>query len=84
MASLSAHVIEQERQAVIDVVRRTVTPQEDPVVSDSNPLGLPLDTNSQAPTLRLVTIQGDKVRERRIQCKAFCAFHANRPEYVLI
>ena len=82
MASLSAQVIEQERQAVIDVVRTLVTPQGDPMVSDSNPLGLPLDTNGQAPTLRLVTIQGDEVRERRIQCNAFCAFLANRPEYV--
>ena len=52
------------------------------MVSDSNPLGLPLDANGQATTLRLVTIQGDEVRERRIRCNAFCAFLANRPEYV--
>ena len=82
MASPLAQVIEQERQAVIDVVRRTVAPQGDPMVSDSNPLGLPLDSNGQAPTLRLVTIQGDEVRERRMQCNAFCTFLANRPEYV--
>ena len=82
MASPSDHVIERERQAVIDVVRRTVTPQGDPVVSDSNPLGLPMDANGQAPTLRLVTIQGDEVRERCIWCNALCVFLANRPEYV--
>ena len=52
------------------------------MASNSNPLGLPLDANGQATTLRLVTIQGDEVRERRIRCNAFCTFLANRPEYV--
>ena len=55
--------------------------RETPWSANSNPLGLPLDSNGQAPTLRLFTIQGDKVRERRMWCNAFCTFLANRPEY---
>ena len=82
MASPPAHMIEQGRQEALDAIRRTVAPLGDPVASNSNPLGLPLDANGQATTLRLVTIQGDEVRERRIRCNAFCMFLANRLEYV--
>ena len=55
---------------MLNAVRRTVAPPGDPLASDSNPLGLPLDANGQATTLRLVTIQGDEERERRIRYSA--------------
>ena len=54
--SPSAYMVKQGRKDALDTVRRAVASLRNPVVSDSNPLGLPLDSNSQAPTLRLVTL----------------------------
>ena len=82
MALPPAHLVEQGRQDTLDAVRMAVAPPGDPVASDSNPLGLPLDADSQAAMLRLVTIQGDEMRERRVQCNTFCTFLANREEYM--
>ena len=53
-----AYVVEQGRWKALDAVRRAVAQPGDPVVSDNNPLGLPLDENGQVPTLRLATLQG--------------------------
>ena len=77
-----AHVVKQGRRDALDAVRRAVAQPGDPVVSDDNPLGLPLDANGQVPTLRLVTLQGNGDLERRVQCNDFCRFLANREEYV--
>ena len=51
-----ADMIEQGRWEALDAVRRAVAQPGDPVVDNDNPLGLPLDANGRAPTLRLVTL----------------------------
>ena len=76
-------VIEQERREALDTVRRAMAQPGVPVVSDNNPLGLLLDANGQAPTLRIVTPEGEGVQARQILCNRFCQFLANREEYLL-
>ena len=53
-------IIEQEKREALDAVRRAVAQPGVPVVSDNNPLGLPLDANSRAPRLRIVTLPGNE------------------------
>ena len=40
-----AYMVEQGRQDALDTVRRTVASPRNPVASDNNPLGLPLDAD---------------------------------------
>ena len=82
MEPLPADVIEQGRREALDAVRRAVAPPGDPVVNDDNPLGLPLDENGQAPTLKIVIIPGNKAPERIVWCNNLCRFLANREEYI--
>ena len=77
-----AYLVKQGRREALDTVRRAVAQPGDPVVSDDNPLGLPLDANGQVPTLKLVTLQENRGLERHVQCNDFCRFLANREEYV--
>ena len=60
MEPLPAYMVEQGRQDALDAVRRAVASPRNPVASDDNPLGLPLDADGQAATLRLVTIKETK------------------------
>ena len=63
MEAPPAYMVKQGRQDALATIRRTIASPRIPVVSDSNPLGLPWDADGQPAKPRLVTIQGDKIRE---------------------
>ena len=48
-----AYMVKQRRREALDAIRSAIAQPGDPVVSDDNSLGLPLDANGQVPTLRL-------------------------------
>ena len=82
MEPLPANMIEQGRREALNAVRRAIAQQGDPVVNNDNPLGLPLDENGRAPTLRIVRLPQNEAQERIIWCNNLCQFLANREEYV--
>ena len=49
---------------------------------DNNPLGLPQEKDRRPIKLRVVKLQGEEGRERRIHCNTFCTYLANKPERV--
>ena len=79
-----ADVIEQERRKAIDTVRRAMAQPGVPMANKDNLLGLPLGADGQAPTLKIVALEGEGAKVRRVLCKRFCNFLATWEEYVQV
>ena len=79
-----ADLIQQERRKAIDTVRRAMAQPGVPMANKDNPLGLPLGADGQAPTLKIVALEGEGAKARRVLSKRFCNFLATREEYVQV
>ena len=55
-----------------------------PMANKDNLLGLPLGADGQAPTLKIVALEGEGAKVRRVLGKRFCNSLATWEEYVQV